>query len=275
MGARTEPRRGHDRKRRDRLVGGSSVRDRLLLRAVRDLGRRLDALALRPAPAVRATKERAPEIEPSLVPQQAPVPLSRPAARAEPAASAHPLRARAPTKMICARALGRLPPAPYPWATRVCAARPRTRTRNERCAKSGAEAEPAPGPKPRAPCARHRCRPGSGGALRHHRRHGLYALCRRLDRSGASARHHALCVDRRLSRARGPHGATPTPSSGNRRRSRSAAAHRPRPVHQPDPDRDQYERKRERRLTRSPTASPRKSSRTGRQERERRERRRG
>lgn len=135
----------------------------LLLHAVRDLGRRLDAL--KPAPAARATTERAivehaPEIEPSIVPQQIPVPVTQPVARpthpsARPAPAdekdLHP-RAWPPSTGAAARVQAEPPPRirePAPErSARVQAEPAPERAMREMPAP---KPEPAPAPKPRAP----------------------------------------------------------------------------------------------------------------------------
>ena len=116
----------------------------LLLRAVHDLGRRLDAL--KPAPAQRAVAERAPEIEPSLVPQQIPVPLTQPVAR-----PAHPSArpASADEKDLHPRAW---PPSTGAAARVQAEAAPRVREpAPERAMREMPAPKPEPAPKPRPP----------------------------------------------------------------------------------------------------------------------------
>ncbi len=116
----------------------------LLLRAVHDLGRRLDVL--KAAPVQRATAERAPEIESSLVPQQIPAPLTQPVARpahpsARPAsAEEKDLRPRAwpPSTGATVRTQGEPPP-------RVREPAPEPAVREMPAPK------PEPAPKPRVP----------------------------------------------------------------------------------------------------------------------------
>lgn len=123
----------------------------LLLRAVHDLDRRLDAL--KPATAQRTSAERAPESEPSLVPQQIPVPLTQPVARpANPSTrpanpSARPASAdekdlRPPAWPPSTGAIGRTQGEAAP---RVLGRAP------EHAAREMPAPKPDPVPKPRAP----------------------------------------------------------------------------------------------------------------------------
>lgn len=145
----------------------------LLLRAMHDLGRRLDAL--KPVTAERASArviaerapvERAPEIEPSIVPQQIPVPLTQPVARpAHPSvrsasADERDLHPRAwPPSTGAARVQAEPPPRirePAPERSARVQAEPLPRVREpapERAERevSVPKPEPAPVPKPRAP----------------------------------------------------------------------------------------------------------------------------
>ncbi|HEY8267860.1 MAG TPA: hypothetical protein VIG34_04275 [Xanthobacteraceae bacterium] len=127
----------------------------LLLRAVGDLGRRLDALktAAKSAQAARAPVEhapieRAPEIEPSIVPQQIPVPPTQPVAR-PPHPSARPVSAD--EKDLRPRAW-----PPSTGATGRTQGEPAPRVREpapERAMREipAPKPEPAPAPKPPAP----------------------------------------------------------------------------------------------------------------------------
>lgn len=123
------------------LVGGLVVFGiGLLLRAVRDLGRRLDAL--KPVPAQRAAAERASDIEPSLVPQQIPVPVARPAHP-----SARPVSAD--EKDLRPRAW-----PPSTGATARTQGEPAARMREptpERAMREMPAPKPEPAPPPRAP----------------------------------------------------------------------------------------------------------------------------
>lgn len=116
----------------------------LLLRAMRDLGRKLDAL--KPAPAQRAAAEHAPEIEPSLVPQQIPVPPAHPVAR-----PAHPSARPAPAdeKDLRPRAW---PPSTGATGRTQGEASPRVReSAPEHAMREMPAPKPEPAPKPRAP----------------------------------------------------------------------------------------------------------------------------
>lgn len=140
----------------------------LLLHAVRDLGRRLDAL--KPAQAARATTERAivehaPEIEPSIVPQQIPVPVTQPVARpthpsARPAPADEkdlPPRAWPPSTGATVRTQGEPPPRirePAPERSARVQAEPPPRVREpapERAMREIPAPEPEPASKPRVP----------------------------------------------------------------------------------------------------------------------------
>ena len=120
----------------------------LLLRAVSDLGRRLDALkpAATERASVRVTAERAPGIEPSLVPQQIPVPQTQPVARpahpsARPAsADEKDLRPRAwpPSTGAIMRPQGEPPPRARELAP-------------EHAVREMPAPKPEPAPKPRTP----------------------------------------------------------------------------------------------------------------------------
>ncbi len=149
----------------------------LLLRAVHDLGRRLDAL--KPVPAQRAAAERAPEIEPSLVPHQIPVPLTQPVARpAHPSArpvsadekDLHP-RAWPPSTGATARVQAEPPPRVRESAPERAAriqAEPPPRVREpapEHAMREMPAPKPEPASKPRAPVPATDAAPG-GPAVR-------------------------------------------------------------------------------------------------------------
>lgn len=151
------------------LVGGLVVFGiGLLLRAVRDLGRRLDAFkptTAQRAPAGRVSVERAPEIEPSLVPQQIPVPPTQPVARpahpsARPAAAdekdLHP-RAWPPSTAATSRVQAEPPPRirePAPERSARVQAEPPPRVREpapEPAMREMPTPKPEPASKPRPP----------------------------------------------------------------------------------------------------------------------------